>query len=231
VAKPGEPQPAETRIRAGDALDFSVEVVCSVCNSGWMSRIQERAKPYLIPLFQGRPATLTEECPTAVSSWIATAAMTGEHSAGGRSFVGVSQAERASLMQRGLPPPGWRVWIGHIESAPTQMRWIHSAFPILDVDELPPEVSEEDKRPNGQTTSFVVGKLFFFAVSTPFPEILAGWDWRTARRARSRLEPIWPIRHSTTYWPPPSLSRDDVASFGTSLVRYFDDLALRKGYR
>ncbi len=231
VPIPGKPLPLETRIRAGDALDFSARVVCSDCNSRWMSQLQERAKPHLIPLFDARAIALTEEAQAAVSTWIAMGVMTAEYSDNERSLVGVSPGEREMLMNRHLPPHGWRIWIGRVESAPTRMRWIHSAFPILDADELPATVSEDDRRPNGQTTSFVVGKLFFFTVSTPFPGLMDGWDWRTARRARSRLEPIWPIKYPVIYWPPPSLSSDDVASVGTSLTRYFEDLALRKGYR
>lgn len=46
------------KIRAGDPLNSQVRVVCGACNSGWMSQIQEYAKPYLIPLFDGDESVL-----------------------------------------------------------------------------------------------------------------------------------------------------------------------------
>ena len=60
VPKPGEPDAPSVKIRAGDALDSAPEIVCAECNSTWMSGIQNRAKPFLIPLFEGRECNLDQ---------------------------------------------------------------------------------------------------------------------------------------------------------------------------
>jgi hypothetical protein len=79
VPRPGEPDPADLRIRAGDPLSSQVKVVCGDCNSGWLNRIQEAARPLLLPLFEGSSHTINAVAQAKVSTWIAMATMTGEY--------------------------------------------------------------------------------------------------------------------------------------------------------
>jgi hypothetical protein len=143
--------------------------------------------------------------------------------------IGVRQSEGDWLMNNRVPPEGWGIWIGRCVP-PSQMHWVHAAFRILDSDVLPASLTAEDRIPNSQTTAFSIGQFYFFAMSAVGPEIANGWDWRTARRARVRLQRIWPLRSRGLFWPPPLMAEDDVKSFGTAFIRYMDDLALRVGY-
>ena len=70
VPRPGEPEPANVRIRAGDDLDAQVQIVCSECNSGWLSQIQNAAKASLIPLFEGNRRTLDQDSQKFVATWV-----------------------------------------------------------------------------------------------------------------------------------------------------------------
>ncbi len=79
VLRTGEPDPPDVRIRAGDPLDASVPIACAECNNGWMSEIQNRAKPYLIPLFKGESCLLDYSAQSVIATWIAMASMTGEY--------------------------------------------------------------------------------------------------------------------------------------------------------
>jgi hypothetical protein len=227
VPRPGEPGAAQTRIRAGHPLDANAPIVCAKCNSSWLSAIQEGAKPLLIPLFEGKPCFLDADAQLVVAAWIAMACMTAEHSNDLKN-IGIRQPERDWFMNCRTPPSGWRIWVGRC-NPPSQMQWVHAAFRILDTDILPATISDEDRIPNAQTTAFSIGQFYFFAMSAA-PEIVSGWDWRTARRARSRLQQIWPPKSIRIFWPPPLMSEEDVVSFGTAFMRYFEGLALKAGY-
>jgi hypothetical protein len=104
------------------------------------------------------------------------------------------------------------------------------AFRISEFEDIPPVSGSEDRQPNSQTTAFTIGELYFFSFSS-LPSIAEGWDWRTARRARSRLERIYPQQHMAIFWPPPLMSHEDGINFSDAFRRYNDDLAKRKGWR
>lgn len=231
VPRPGEPEPPNVRIRAGDHLDAQVRIVCSECNSGWLSRIQNAAKSSLIPLFEGRSCTLDEASQKVVATWVAMATMTGEYLANDQKRIAIPQSDRTWIMQNGTPPPGWAIWIGHYTRQQNPSQWVKAGFPVLNTDELPEAVSDDDRIPTLQTTAFSVGDFYAFAMSSHFPEIPKGWDWRTAPDARSLLKPIWLPTIPVIEWPPPAMSDTDALSFSSSVIRYFDDLAMRKGYR
>ena len=106
VPRPGQPEPPKVRIRAGDHLDAQVHVVCSDCNSGWLSQIQNDAKPVLIHLFEGRSITLDQPAQQAVAAWVAMSTMTGEHLSQDQRRVAIPQSDRTWLMDKRTPPPG-----------------------------------------------------------------------------------------------------------------------------
>ncbi len=112
VMKPGEPQPPQVRTRAGDPLDATVPIVCEECNSGWMSEIQNRAKPHLTPLFRGEVCQVDRIAQSAIAAWIAMASTTGEYSTKFPGRIAVQQGDRDWLMKTQTAPKNWRIWIG-----------------------------------------------------------------------------------------------------------------------
>lgn len=127
--------------------------------------------------------------------------------------------------------PVWgAIWIGRRRTTSEAYRRVHVAFPILDAAELPAVIDEKAPSPNSQTTAFTIGELYVFAFSS-LPKIATGWDWRTAPRARNRLERIVPEKYTAIFWSPPILTDNDASDFSHAFLRYNDDLAKRKGYR
>ncbi len=45
------------------------DVVCTGCNGGWMSRIEERCKPLLIALYEGHRGTLNQSEQERLATW------------------------------------------------------------------------------------------------------------------------------------------------------------------
>ena len=196
VPRPGEPEPAEVRIRAGDPLSSQVKVVCAKCNSGWLNRVQQAARPFLLPLFEGAKHTVDPDTQSRLAAWIAMATMTGEYLSQDQRRITVPQSERDWLMAHSTAPPHWAIWIGRYRWQRAAPQWVHLSMHVLDSDSLPDRLTGEQHRPNTQTTAFCVGELFAFVMSSEFKEIPPGWDWRTAPSANTKLRRIWPMQQS-----------------------------------
>lgn len=54
----------------GDPASRKLRVVCERCNNGWMSRLQDKAKPVLIPLLTNKRWQLDLESQKTLASWI-----------------------------------------------------------------------------------------------------------------------------------------------------------------
>jgi hypothetical protein len=230
IATPGTHDPPEVRIKAGDPLNSTVRVVCAACNSGWLSQIQERAKPFLIPLFEGKATILDVETQAAISTWISMATMTSEYISRKVKRVGVAQTERDRFMREQVPHPDWRIWIGNYAGTGWNRQWAHAAFPILNTENLPSIAPDDAWLPNVHTTTFKVGALYVSVMGGDYATIIRGWDWRTAPRARTLLRQIWPFGRRNTIWPVGDMTDADAEDFATAFLRYSDDLALRAGY-
>ena len=218
------------KVRAGDVLDSAPKVVCGKCNSTWMSGIQNRAKPYLIPLFDGHGCFVDARVQALIASWIAVATMTAEFSNNNEAYVGVPQADRDWIRETQTVPNGWCIWIGRHKLIAQDYRWIHTSFPILDAEDLPDVVADEDRVANSQTTKFTIGELFFFSFSS-LPGIAEGWNWQSIPHARNRLVRIFPHTQTSIFWPPPAMSDSQAIEYGHAYLRYSEDLAKRRGYR
>lgn len=231
VPRPGEPEPAAVRIRAGDPLDSKVHVVCEPCNNGWLSQIQNQAKGLLIPLFKGEACQLSLEDQAVLATWIAMATMTGEFLSADRKRIAIPQSDRRWLMEHQTAPPAWHIWIGDYERRDWPNQWAKASFPVVNADEVPAVPSGEDQRPTMQTTAFTVGRLFAFAMSSHFPEIPAGWDWRTAPLARTKLVKLAPPTGQIITWPPETMGDKDADAFAGAVMFYYEDFAKRRGIR
>lgn len=217
-------------MRTGDPLGAKVKVVCSDCNSQWMSTLQETAKPHLVPLFKGMRWALGVNAQQAISRWAIMATMTAEYLSYDPSSIGVSQAERDFFRANQTPPPGWRVWIAPYNREANVGQWIHCSLPILDTENVPYTFKGEILFPNTQTTTFIVGKLFVHTMSSHDPANINAWDWQSALRARTLLTQIWPIRQMIIGWPTQILTDRNVVEFSRAFFDAIDSLARRHGY-
>lgn len=229
VPRPGERNAERPQIRAGNPVGATAPVVCGRCNSGWMSQIQEKAKSHLIPLFDGNAVPLTIAAQTAIAKWATMATMTGEYLSRDDRYIAIPAEDRASLMADRIPST-WRIWIGFLAKPGWRRQWQHASLPILNAEYLPQSVTDDERSPNTQTTTFTVGKLLVTTFSCPFPTITHGWDWRTAERASRAIRQIWPIVANPLRLPLRRLSHTGANMIGDAFVRYYDKLGLEKGY-
>src|SRR6266852_2905824 len=79
----------------GDPRNRPVRVVCAGCNGGWMSRLQQTAKPLLIPLVTGQAVRLDAQAQQVIAVWCAMSVMTAEFLSHDRQAISLD--ERRSI--------------------------------------------------------------------------------------------------------------------------------------
>src|SRR5271154_408950 len=66
------------KLHSGSVQSGRLRRVCLTCNTGWMSRLQETAKPLLLRLISGMECILTRKDKYVVSNWITMFCMVSE---------------------------------------------------------------------------------------------------------------------------------------------------------
>jgi hypothetical protein len=101
--------------RPGDFITTNLSLVCAKCNNGWMSAIQERAKPLLVPMLRCEwPADLTDAQRQQLAVWCAVCTICFEYA---DEAEVISAEERLYVKEHQKPPATWVIWLG--ELAPT----------------------------------------------------------------------------------------------------------------
>lgn len=167
--------------RAGDLADQTLKVVCASCNNGWMSRLQQSAKPFLLPYIQGkwpRPGRPTRK---VISSWATMFAMVVEF--GDEESAVVPQVERQVFMRDLQPTLGAYVYMGRL--AGDLPYWFHrrcvrAATGLHDIGP-----------PNAQLTTITLGHLMLQVYLTTSD--LKPFDPRQ-RAIDESLSPLWPLK-------------------------------------
>ena len=223
INQPGQPTTGNTLLRAGDPLRSTVRVVCADCNNQWLSGIQSRAKPILIPLIKGDRTVLGIEAQQRVSAWCAMATMTAEFIDRDPNTIAVPQADRDWLRNNGTAPPGWRIWLARYRRHKWPAQWAHFTLPILEAKDVPAP-GTGFVPPNTQVTTFVVGELYVHVMSSVDLENINGWATRLSFSER-RLVCIHPAKESFIVWPAPSLTDKDADNIASAFHRYVEGIS------
>ncbi|MFO0699749.1 MAG: hypothetical protein U0236_11005 [Nitrospira sp.] len=94
---------------AGESIQ-KVGSVCSQCNNGWMSRLEEDVKPILKPMMLGNAVTLTAKQQERIATWMTKLAMMYESMATGEVFY--NGLDRQHFWKTGSPLDSTAVWLG-----------------------------------------------------------------------------------------------------------------------
>jgi hypothetical protein len=179
----------------GDPRSRRVKLICASCNNGWMSKLQERAKPILLPLIKGQHAILSPTSQTILALWCAMGVMTSDFFVPERQAI--PQSDRDLLrLSSSIPIDTWKIWIGRFIRRDWKPHWQKNSIPIIDgdVDEnLPLPL------PNTQTTTLVFGELYVHAFSSVFPSVVA--DPRITNKKIEKIAQLWPISKQFIAWP------------------------------
>lgn len=185
--------------RTGDTHARRLRRVCLACNRGWMSSLQEAAKPYLVPMLEGRQVSLHRRAQKAVAGWIAMTAMTAEYL--NEEMVSISQEQRDYLRETSQAPRHWRIWIGKYRRGQGKKRFWHNAM-ALTREKVQGNALYARAPSNTQTTSICLGDhLFIYAMSSE-----VAWNlirrWRFPAGIGPSLRQIYPSAAASAEWPP-----------------------------
>ena len=230
VNKAGQEEHVSITQRNGSAIGSYRKIVCDKCNNAFLSRIQNRAKPFLIPLLEGRRTALVAKAQTAIATWATMVTMTAEFFLNSSGKIAISGEDRAQLRATETALTDWDIWIGHYPGGTNQHRWTHTSIPIVGGAELPGPDNVYTPLPNTQTTTFVVGKLYVHTMRSHYPELSRNWHWLDNPRLRHLHVPIWPIRHELIAWPINGLSDADVSLASEMFIRWLGDIAWKAGF-
>jgi hypothetical protein len=114
-------RPPAIRQRTGNAWTKKIRVVCQSCNSGWMSRLEDKARIMLTPLIKGEAVELSLEAVLVLSQWIVLEMMVGEQN---QPIEVVTTAEqRRHFWQELEMPKNLNIWIANF----ALIRWWEAA--------------------------------------------------------------------------------------------------------
>lgn len=175
--------------------------VCAGCNSGWMSKLESAAKPILTNLILGKRLTLDQSDQLALSAWTAMTSIVAEYT--DVPTQSIPTEHRQHLMEQGIPPEGWNIWIGAYAGKRWKQRYRHHGLASV------PRSSFLNAQPHWGTqfSTFVAGALFIHAASTTALNLIPIFN--TA--ADERLIQIWPIKNPSVAFPTAVILSDEHA--------------------
>lgn len=101
--------------------------VCTECNVGWMSTLEQLAKPFLVNLISRKETTFDYGSKTTLSAWVVmTHIMMATHN-----FESdlVPKTEREYFKKNQLPSENWQIWAAHLFNPSTDRAF--KSFPMV----------------------------------------------------------------------------------------------------
>ena len=181
----------------GHPYTKTVRVVCKKCNETWMGDIEERVKPFLIPVLQGQPVLLDSAAQLHLANWIALKIMVVEHEEANDAVM--RQRHRSAFMRRRTIPPEMRIWVAMHDEPLFYTGYWHRTFRGRLGKPIPPR----SKFKNVQTTFLGVGHLYTLTFVSLIPEIKLD-----LRRGSDKVRAIWLPTGADINWPLPRISTD-----------------------
>ncbi len=195
-----------TTVQQGHSGTKKVPHVCKGCNNGWMSRMENRTRPILMPLIQGLFHPISTFDQQYLATWIAKTVMVGEYIF--PKHIAVPDKERLHMYANLSPPENWTIWIADYRGS----KWRHLAMYHHQgrLRAKPPEPGEPTT--DTHVTSIGMGHIFIQVAACP-PEI--GFDLENDAFRR-----IWPRTNLVLSWPPARPIHDTEADYvANSLMR------------
>lgn len=193
-----------TRSKQGSQLTAKVREVCRRCNNGWMSELEQAAKPLLLRLMSPPPLGALSLDPTQsalIASWALKGAWMRELTSRGTPTA--TRQMRSYLGSTGMPPPGARVWIAQHQG---QLRWDTRSASVDLLHQDRPLDRSESRRLLLCTLTFAGLALLSRTVSgAGIPEQIPNPEYWLA---------LWPVKEAVV-WPPPRPATDEEVVAGT----------------
>ena len=153
----GEDSPIHGQIysRFGDPYTTVVRNVCADCNNGWMSTLQNQAKPLVQRLAEGQRLEIDDLQSVILARWGAMVTINLECLA---RMLSTTQFQRTTLMN-GDMPPGWHMSIARMVETDCAGRSFHRAIVV------PIGIGSEGDHLRVGSTFFVIERAAFHTMN------------------------------------------------------------------
>jgi len=187
-----------------DKVELKVRGCCTRCNSGWMSDLEQEAKPVLLPLVAGAEVHLPGSAQSVIARWAIKTVMVLEFSSASSRGKYYSQTEREALRAGRLPGSTLVFLAGY--------RGQHA----FQATEHPLTFSDTARTFPGYSSTTTFGSLVLQVLS--YRE-RAGSRWFKVSGNFDKAEvQVWPIR-GEVLWPPEEVFEDDaLESYATRWI-------------
>ncbi|MCK8493564.1 hypothetical protein M0L20_16985 [Spirosoma sp. RP8] len=147
--------------RTGPAESWQPKVVCSTCNNGWMSGIDDAAKPILSKLIIGDSINIGNEERAIISRWLYLKTIIGEFKSNNDKLI--TKAERYHFKETREVPEKWDFWLARVN--PPDWARYHSqplgGFRLTDF------IKGRQVSYIHESTIFIIGELILFGATFP----------------------------------------------------------------
>lgn len=194
------------KIRSAAPLRLTARIVCAACNNGWMSALEERAKPLLLELIPGALTTLGSDAQTDLAVWAVLKGYTFRYAA--RPVRPVPQPWLQALYAHRGFPPSTVVWLARYQGEAVCRVWTRPL--ILRRPSVPSEYRD--------------GELFTLALGQVVMQVaFIDYDGLEVSIVRPPdfdrfLVPVWPPSKLCRWPPSQSLTDQDLDHLSRSLI-------------
>jgi len=193
--------------------DLKVRFVCKACNNGWMSRLENRAKPIVEAIFDRAISALSPTDQATLAEWAVKVSMVLEALRSGTTWF-YSQEERALMRGESAIPPRTRVWLAKCVNLPG------TYCASSDLSETPSQGAQEAK---AYVTTIAFRDLALQVVTARAPEraptsATLTTDVRPGPWSQVTVS-MWPPSAGSLAWPPP-LGLDGEAGLAAVIDRW-----------
>ena len=92
-------------------VEIAVRDVCAKCNNGWMSKLEVKAKAFLLPMMLGEEVTLSVYAQNIISEWVVKTAMVFEYTGASGHHIYFTADERKQFATSRKIPTGVSVFL------------------------------------------------------------------------------------------------------------------------
>ena len=143
--------------REGNLVTRKLRVVCRSCNNGWMSKLEETAKPILLRGFSAQPFSFSQSEQDILCRWACLKALVAENSE--PELATTPHADRRDFFETQIPPPYFRIALG-IHTTTFQTLCVRRAMTISFSNVIQPPLLDGLIK-NTQLLTFIFGTLVF----------------------------------------------------------------------
>lgn len=189
--------------KLGVANKKKIYAVCHDCNTGWMSRLENLSKPYLVPLITGEPIRLDDAVISELAKFVMLKVMVAEHDAfRGRLPMPIFETEeRRRFKAAPYVPDGVRMWIAP-NGGPKWRTGFYRYVGGVRLTKSPAGSVIESgfvrRGANIQSVTWGIGRFLVHLLATTDPKFDAHYEWEVP----PGVTRIWPLDGSIIYWPP-----------------------------